>query len=246
MVLLCFPSLFQFFFWLRVNCKVRTPYGHSGSWSSRAGFHSGSGESRGDVFSRQVAEGRHADSGVSARDLVTELREAHGSVRVAETESCQGGSAVGLYRCRKTRRACGSRKRFWRNIRSRSRFCSTRTVRDEGIWTLSCHRFRRFRHRAPGDAGDRSATGLCATSIAATTSTIGHRWMRCSRLCGRLGVEGAAGEDSPAGQLGGSRRETCATNSGGRMKKVFPLMLVMLLAALAWGKLHCPRARPSR
>ena len=24
MVLLCFPSLFQFFFWLRVKCKVRT------------------------------------------------------------------------------------------------------------------------------------------------------------------------------------------------------------------------------
>ena len=24
MVLLCFPALFQFFFWLRVNCKVRT------------------------------------------------------------------------------------------------------------------------------------------------------------------------------------------------------------------------------
>jgi hypothetical protein len=24
MVLLSFPSLFQFFFWLRVNCKVRT------------------------------------------------------------------------------------------------------------------------------------------------------------------------------------------------------------------------------
>jgi hypothetical protein len=55
------------------------PYRELGDWVAGSVLFAGSGEPGGDVHSRWVADARQVDSGIYARDLVTELREAHDS-----------------------------------------------------------------------------------------------------------------------------------------------------------------------
>ena len=61
------------------------PHGDSGDWVARAGLFAGCGEPRGRVHAERFAARWDVDPGVSARDMVTELRQAHGSVRVTKT-----------------------------------------------------------------------------------------------------------------------------------------------------------------
>src|SRR5579884_3239245 len=76
---------------------------------SRAGVQSGGGERHAgregarDGFAVAVSDARAGDSGISARHVVTELREAHGPVRAIERRDCEGRSTVDLHRGGKTR-----------------------------------------------------------------------------------------------------------------------------------------------
>jgi hypothetical protein len=191
----------------------------------------GRGQPRGHVHSRWSARPGHADSRVSARNLVTELREAHDSVRVAANRRLKRRERSWRLLPPKSATASGSRENFWRSIRSPASFLldEDRTV-TKSLRTSPRARRRCHQHRAPGHAGDRSRAIGCATSIAAITSSTGRRSMRLSELCKRS-------PKNLANEFGGKRQHE---------KNTFADIAHPDREVSRGRKLPCPPAPPSR